>query len=104
MARNALHSAWTATSGSHTARRLAPFLVVSVAGLIVAGTAVDFVEADYWMACGLMASAGAMVLWAPWGRVPSWAGAIPALTYLLAVAYLRDAAGGFTGGVNPLVL
>jgi diguanylate cyclase (GGDEF)-like protein len=40
----------------------------------------------------------------PWGRLPAWAQAVPPFAYLLAVALLRDGAGGAASGFGPLLL
>jgi diguanylate cyclase (GGDEF)-like protein len=40
----------------------------------------------------------------PWGRLPRWTDAIVPLAFLLAVALLRDAAGGGASAVGSLVL
>jgi diguanylate cyclase (GGDEF)-like protein len=41
---------------------------------------------------------------APWQRLPGWFQAVPSLTYLLAIALLRDATGGAATGFGPLLL
>jgi diguanylate cyclase (GGDEF)-like protein len=98
------HPAWSAAYESPIARRLAPFAAVAVTGLLVVATALDLKATGVWIAGVLGAIAGAMVLWVPWRRLPSWAGAIPALLFIGGVASLRDAAGGPVAGISPLFL
>jgi diguanylate cyclase (GGDEF)-like protein len=50
-----------------------------------------------------LAVTAALVL-CPWERWPDWAALAPALAYLIAVALLRDAGGGNSSGVGPMVL
>ena len=86
------------------ARRLAPFLAAAAAGVLVTSTAADLGAPGFWIGGALIPVVAAMVVWAPWHRLPSWAGVGPALVFLLAVVFLRHAAGGSTAGISPLVL
>jgi diguanylate cyclase (GGDEF)-like protein len=85
-------------------RRIAPFVAVALLGAIVTllGGPVD--GGEFAIGCGLGALAGALVVLLPWHRLPSWAGIAPALVFLAAVAFLRDAAGGPLTGLGGLVL
>ena len=97
-------AAWTAAAESPSARRLAPFAAVSLIGLVAAIGAADLDTPEIWVAIGLGLAAALMVLLLPWRRLPRWAGAVPAIVYLAAVAFLRDAAGGPVAGLAGLVL
>jgi diguanylate cyclase (GGDEF)-like protein len=97
-------AAWTAASESSTAHRLAPFAVVAVLGAAVTAIAGPVDAAGFATSAVLQVVAGAMVLWLPWRRLPSWAEAIPAFVFLAGVAFLRDAAGGAFAGLGALVL
>src|SRR3954471_2213580 len=96
--------AWTAASASGTARRLLPFVAVATIGALVTIAAVHVDVRAFAIALVLQAIAGVTVLALPWDRLPSWAGAVPALFFLAGVAFLRDAAGGAFGGVGALAL
>jgi diguanylate cyclase (GGDEF)-like protein len=96
--------AWMAAGASGTARRLLPFIAVAAVGGLVTLAAVDVDPTRFALAAALQVAAGVMVLALPWRRLPSWAGAIPALVFLAGVAFLRDSAGGLLGGVGALVL
>lgn len=97
-------AAWTAASASRRARRLAPFALAAAAGLAAADGASDLETTEAWIAIGLAVSAGAMILLAPWRRLPRWTRIAPALVFLVAVGFLRDAAGGPVAGTAALVL
>ena len=87
------------------ARRLIPFGLVAALGLVLVPLpGQSFDAAEFAIAAGLTLLVAAAVILAPWQRLPSAYRVVPALAYLLAVLVLRDAAGGATGGVGPLVL
>src|SRR3954470_9251794 len=97
-------TATTAEPRQSAARRLVPFLAVGVLGasVTVASRPVDGSELGVALAIGALATA--LVALVPWGRLPSTAGAIPALLFIASVAVFRDAAGGPTAGIGPLLL
>jgi len=53
---------------------------------------------------GLTAVIFAAVVFMPWSRVPRWLEVVPLLLYVVVVGLLRDAEGGASSGVSPLVL
>jgi diguanylate cyclase (GGDEF)-like protein len=61
-----------------------------------------------WAQVGLAAlvssAAGALILLAPWDRLPVWAQAFPALATFITVGLLSDATSGAASGYGPLVL
>ena len=69
------------------ARRLAPFLAAAAAGVLISSTAADLGAPGFWIGLALVPLAAAMVVWAPWHRLPSWTGVGPALVFLLAVVF-----------------
>ncbi len=97
-------AAWNAASESPSARRLAPFAAVALVGLAAAIGTGDLETSGLWIALGLGIAAAAMILLLPWRDLPRWAGAVPALVFLVAVGFLRDAAGGPVAGLAALVL
>ena len=97
-------AAWTAAAESPGVRRLAPFAAVGLVGLVAAAATGDVDTAEFWVAVGLAVLAAAIVLLAPWRRLPRVAGVVPALVFLVAVGFLRDAAGGPVAGLAALVL
>jgi diguanylate cyclase (GGDEF)-like protein len=87
------------------ARRLVPFVGAAVLGLalsLLPGTEPNVVELG--LSLVLTTLVAVSVVAAPWGRVPGWIQVLPSLTYLLAIALLRDATGGAVGGFGPLLL
>src|SRR3954469_19168590 len=90
--------------GQSVARRLVPFIAVGVfaAAVVVASRPVEGLGLAIAIALGAVAAA--LVVAVPWSRLPSAAGAIPALAFIAAVAVFRDAAGGPVTGVGPLLL
>ena len=87
------------------ARRLVPFVGAAVLGLalsLLPGTEPNGVELG--LSLVLTTLVAVSVVAAPWGRVPGWVQVLPSLTYLLAIALLRDATGGAVGGFGPLLL
>jgi diguanylate cyclase (GGDEF)-like protein len=89
---------------SATLRRLAPFAGATLlgVGLGLIGSRVDLVELG--ISVVLTVGLFCVAVWAPWPRVPSWTRALPAFAYLLAIAVLRDAAGGAGSGLSSLML
>jgi diguanylate cyclase (GGDEF)-like protein len=86
------------------ARRLAPFAAVALIGLLAAAGAGDLESPQIWISIALGAAAGLMVLLLPWKRLPRLTGAVPAIVFLAAVGFLRDAADGPVAGLSGLVL
>jgi diguanylate cyclase (GGDEF)-like protein len=90
---------------SELAKRLMPFAGAAVLGMVLSvlpGTERDGFElAVSFLLTTLVAVS---VVATPWGRLPAWVQVVPALTYPLAVALLRDATGGAVGGFGPLLL
>src|SRR4051794_38148484 len=97
-------AATTADPRPAAALRLVPFLAVGVLGVAVIAIShtIDASELAVAMAAG--GTATALVVAVPWARLPSVAGAIPALAFIAAIAVFRDAAGGPLAGVGPLFL
>jgi diguanylate cyclase (GGDEF)-like protein len=87
-----------------TLRRIAPFVAVAAVGAIVTVVGGPVDAAEFFIAVALATGAGAMVVFVPWPRLPALAGTVPALVFLAAVGFLRDAAGGPVAGLGALVL
>src|SRR5262245_28076535 len=85
-------------------RRLAPFAGASFLGLglAVIGSDVKVVELALSVVVTVLLLVVAVAV--PWTRAPSWLRAVPPFGYLLAVALLRDAAGGASTGLAALML
>jgi diguanylate cyclase (GGDEF)-like protein len=85
-------------------RRLAPFAGAAFLGLGlgVIGSRVDAVELS--VSVVLTVALLLVAALAPWSRLPAWTRALPAFAYLVAVALLRDAAGGAATGFAALML
>jgi diguanylate cyclase (GGDEF)-like protein len=56
------------------------------------------------LAAVLIALVMVAALLVPWARVPAWAQIVPAIVSFLAIALVRHAAGGTTGGVSAMAL
>ncbi|HEY2636899.1 MAG TPA: hypothetical protein VGI54_05885, partial [Solirubrobacteraceae bacterium] len=85
-------------------RSLAPFGVVALLGLVLVAVPSDATRwGEFAAAASLCLLVGVLAL-APRDRVPRTLHIAPALVYVLSVALLRDALGGFTAGVGILVL
>ena len=97
-------AAWSAASESPGARRLAPFAAVALVGFGAAAATTDLSMPGLWIALGFGLAAALMVLLLPWSRLPRWAGAVPALVFLVAVGFLRDGTEGPVAGLSALVL
>ena len=97
-------AAWTAAAESPSARRLVPFAAVALVGLAAAIGTRDLETGSLWIALGLGVTTAFLIVLAPWKHLPRWAGAVPALVFLAAVGFLRDAAGGPVAGLAALVL
>jgi diguanylate cyclase (GGDEF)-like protein len=87
------------------ARRLWPFAAVAWLGPLLLGLPGNHMDAA-WFGAGIALTAAVTlsVIWMPWHRMPAVTRHLPALTYLVAVAVLRQAAGGNASGVGSLVL
>jgi diguanylate cyclase (GGDEF)-like protein len=85
------------------ARHLAPFGAAAAAPYLLplpgGWTVVPLV-----VSIGLTALVAAAIVAGRWDRWPDWAALVPALTYLAAVAVMREAGGGNVSGVGPMVL
>ena len=93
-----------AASASGTARRLLPFVAVAVLGVAVTVVSTDVDARGFATAAALQLLAAAMVVGLPWGRLPSWTAAVPALVFLAGVGFLRESAGGPFGGLGAVGL
>src|SRR5436305_11299164 len=96
--------AWTALSESTPGRRLLPFAAVAALADVVTLVSAPVDGPTFALGAAVQALAGLIVLAAPWSRVPSWVGTVPALVYLVGVGLVRDAAGGSVAGLGSLVL
>ena len=86
-------------------RRLWPFAAIAVFGWLLVPLPGQPVNLGLWaLSGGLTALVVAAVVLVPWRRLSAWAQVVPALVYLLAVAALRHATGGSSGGTGSLVL
>lgn len=86
------------------AKRLAPFNVVAVVAILIAATSPGAARGQVGLAAGLAAilfSAGVAI---PWSRLPAWAETAITLAYFPVAALLRDATGGASSVLTPLVL
>jgi len=89
--------------GPDRGRRLAPFILIAVAGAIS-------LAIPPWPRPGPTLTAGVVILmgilvgaaFLPWARWPAWPQAVPALAFYVALALLRHAAGGSASGLAPL--
>ncbi|HEY2637004.1 MAG TPA: GGDEF domain-containing protein, partial [Solirubrobacteraceae bacterium] len=85
-------------------RSLFAFGVVALLGLVVVAVPSDSTRwGEFAVAASLTLLVGALALVSD-DRVPAFLHTVPALVYVLSVALLRDALGGFTAGVGILVL
>jgi diguanylate cyclase (GGDEF)-like protein len=84
--------------------RLVPFAAVGLVSFVVVALARGMELAAAIPATVVCAVGVAMVIWVPWRRLPALAPAVPALLFVLAVALVRDAAGGPVAGLGPLFL
>jgi diguanylate cyclase (GGDEF)-like protein len=90
---------------SSLARRILPFVGAAVLGLLLGVLPDGDVEPlELGISIALTAAVVAATIALPWSRLPSWLQPLPSFAYLLAVALLRDAAGGATAGFGPLLL
>ncbi len=59
---------------------------------------------QWWLGVGLVGVAVLAILVTPWRRMPRWVELVPSLILFVAVALLRQSAGGFSSGFALLVL
>ncbi len=87
------------------ARRLAPFAGAALLGYLLGvapGAAVKGTELTVSVLITVVITIGGILC--PWGRLPRAAQLLAPLGYLVAVALLRDSAGGTGAGFGPLLL
>jgi diguanylate cyclase (GGDEF)-like protein len=86
------------------ARDIAPFGAAALLGFAIVpiGTRVDW--AAYALAAALTVAIVCAAVFAPWRKLPQAIRVLPSLLFLVAVALLRDAAGGTVAGVGALAL
>ena len=86
------------------ARRCAPFATAAAIGfaLVPIGTQVRW--AEYCAAIALTVLATSVVNVLPWSRLWGALSVVPCLSFLAAIALLRDAAGGAAAGISVLTL
>jgi diguanylate cyclase (GGDEF)-like protein/PAS domain S-box-containing protein len=86
------------------AHRLAPFLGLTLATLIVVPFAYDGVTSEIAISFGILALIAASAFLAPWARLPaSWQAVPPLLLYVVA-ALVRDSTGGASSIFTAIVL
>ncbi|MEV4281508.1 PAS domain S-box protein [Actinoplanes xinjiangensis] len=101
--RNVVSDSHRPLQGPDRGRRLAPFVVMAVAGVIsLAIPPWPQLGPTLFAGIGVLVAVviGAVVL--PWARWPAQAQAAPALAFYVALALLRHATGGSTSGLAPL--
>lgn len=86
------------------ARELAPFGAATLLGFVLVGTAGDVDWRGFAIAAAMTVAIGVVSVLAPWRRWPRTLRVVPWLLFLLAVAILRDSAGGTIAGVGALSL
>jgi GGDEF domain-containing protein len=84
--------------------RVLPFAAVAALVFVLTPLPPRADSAKVNLALVLTAVIFAVVARAPWGRLPGWTHALPPLAYFVVVALLRDAEGGPTSEVSPLVM
>ena len=82
---------------------LAPFVAAAVLGFILIAASIESATA-YVIAFALAVGVLLMTFGLPWNRLPTSFQVAPALVFLLAAAFLREAGGGNTAGVGILAL
>lgn len=94
------------TSPTIRARRMVPFVAVVVASvpLVLIGHPAGAGFGLVWLSVALFALTGSLLVAVPWFRLPHPARLVVVLSFCLAVAVLRQAAGGVTGGYTALLI
>ena len=85
--------------------RSAPFIgatVLALAAVVSSSGVTNVTFVISGLALGLAVSLAATI--APWERIPAWADAVAAVTFMVALAAIREGAGGATSGHAPLLL
>lgn len=85
-------------------RELAPFAAATLLGFVLVATAGGIDWMRFTIAAGLTIAIGVLSVLLPWRRLPRALRVVPWLLFLLAVAILRDSAGGTIAGVGALSL
>jgi diguanylate cyclase (GGDEF)-like protein len=100
-----LRSTMRPRTAADRARQFSPFAVIAALGLVLVPLPGSPVHSAAWAAAAVLTVVviGAVIA-LPWQRLPRWATVAPALTYLVAVALLRHAAGGMSAGNGALAL
>jgi len=84
--------------------RVAPFGGLALLAFALVPLPPEASATEVLAAQGLTAVIFAAVVFMPWSRVPRWLEVVPLLLYVVVVGLLRDAEGGASSGVSPLVL
>jgi diguanylate cyclase (GGDEF)-like protein len=85
------------------ARETAPFAVASLLGFAIIPLTSHVDWTGYAEASALMLAVAAMVVLAPWDRLPPMVRVVPSLLFLIAAALLRESSG-VIAGVGALIL
>jgi diguanylate cyclase (GGDEF)-like protein len=85
-------------------RRLAPFTLAAALAFVLIACTVRVHAGTFAFALALTALVVATTVWLPWSRLPGAVRVGPSLVFFVAVAFLREAAGGASSGVGVLVL
>ena len=85
--------------------RLLPFALIALGAIPLSYLPPDVPSRDaIILATGITLVAFTAAAALPWDRLPRFAVVLPPLSYLVAIAVLREAEGGATSGYGPLVL
>lgn len=84
--------------------RVAPFAGLALLAFALAPLPPEASAADLLAAQALTAAIFAAVAFVPWARFPRLLEVLPPLFYVVVVALIREAEGGASSGVSPLVL
>jgi diguanylate cyclase (GGDEF)-like protein len=99
-----LHTPEQADRPARTARHMAPFLGASLLAWIAVPVGSTMHWSIYAASVGVAALAGALGVVPPVGVLAKAREATPSLVFLLAIALLRDSAGGINSAVGTLAL